>query len=99
MSNYEAVGAVYDVYDRPYNAEIRDLWGSQPSKFSRAGARKMTGVSSKKAAFVFALLALFMALSAADLVAQSDTQFDKTYPFIGHWGIFSTNTEGEDRGN
>lgn len=59
----------------------------------------MTGSSKRRALYRgVSLLALLMLLGAADLRAQSDTQFDKAYPFIGHWGIHSTNTEGEDRG-
>ena len=54
------------------------------------------GAWNAAAAGVF--LALLMVLGAPDLAAQSDAQFDKAYPFMGHWGIYSTNTEGEDRG-
>src|SRR5438445_523214 len=40
-----------------------------------------------------------MMLGTFNAVAQSNEEFDKVYPFVGHWSIFSTNTEGEDRGN
>src|ERR1051325_10630766 len=54
----------------------------------------------KKAAIYGAFVALFvMNPGAFDLAAQSNEEFDKIFPFIGHWSIFSTNTEGEDRGN
>src|SRR5262245_9297889 len=44
-------------------------------------------------------LSLLIVFSPANVAAQSDTQFDKAYPFIGHWGMYSTNTEGQDRGS
>ena len=55
----------------------------------------MTGRSKTRATF----LMLILLSGAVDLIAQSDSQFDKLYPFLGHWSIYSTNTEGEDRGN
>ena len=54
----------------------------------------------KKAAISGAVVALFvMMLGTFDVAAQSNEEFDKVFPFVGHWNILSTNTEGEDRGN
>ena len=54
----------------------------------------------KKAAISGAVVALFvMMLGTFDVAAQSNEEFDKVFPFVGHWSILSTNTEGEDRGN
>ncbi len=46
-----------------------------------------------------AFLALVMVLGTADLKAQSDEMFDKSYPFIGNWDTDIDNPNGQDRGN
>jgi hypothetical protein len=51
------------------------------------------------AAVVAVLIALALLFGTLDLRAQSDEQFDKSYPFIGHWDPQIDNPDGQDRGN
>lgn len=57
----------------------------------------MTGI--RHAAVIGAVLALVMAAGPAGAGAQSIEQFDKSFPFIGHWDTEINNPEGQDRGN
>jgi len=62
-------------------------------------SESMTAANKSRTLYrVVSLLPLLIVLGAGNLAAQSDPQFDKIYPFIGHWGVYSTNREGEDRG-
>lgn len=57
----------------------------------------MTG--RRRVARIGALLILAMAAGTADLAAQSDEEFDKIFPFIGHWENDIESPDGQDRGN
>jgi hypothetical protein len=57
----------------------------------------MTGV--RHAAVAGAFIALAMVFGTPDLAAQTDEQFEKIFPFIGHWDSEVANPDGQDRGN
>jgi hypothetical protein len=62
--------------------------------------KELDKVGMKKAVVYGVFVALFvMMFGTLNLAAQSDSDSEKIRPFIGHWNIFSTNVEGEDRGN
>ena len=55
--------------------------------------------SMRRVARAGALLALVMAVGTTDAAAQSDEEFEKAFPFIGHWDPGIANPDGQDRGN
>src|SRR5688572_6299853 len=46
-----------------------------------------------------AWLTLVIAAGPADVAAQSDEEFEKVFPFIGHWDPGIESPDGQDRGN
>ena len=58
----------------------------------------MKGTRTRRAMFATAL-GLAMAGTAAGLAAQTNEQFDKTFPFLGGWDAQVGSPNGQDRGN
>jgi hypothetical protein len=46
-----------------------------------------------------AILALALVAGITGVAAQSDEEFDRIFPFIGHWDPGIANPDGQDRGN
>jgi hypothetical protein len=53
----------------------------------------------KRAVLTGACFALAMVIGTADLLAQTDEEFDKIYPFIGNWDGQIGSPAEQDRGN
>ena len=59
----------------------------------------MVGALDRSAIIAIGITALIFMLAPSELAAQSDEQYDKMLPFIGHWDPEIDNPNGQDRGN
>jgi hypothetical protein len=54
---------------------------------------------ARRAASVGEFMALALVIGAANAAAQSDEEYEKILPFIGHWDSDVAVPDGQDRGN
>jgi hypothetical protein len=54
---------------------------------------------TRRAMFATALALAMASMAASPAAAQTDEEFDKIYPFLGHWDPDISGPDGQDRGN
>ena len=69
---------------------------SQLKLMSTVGVTQRRGWTSALAVVILVVLLVF---APANLSAQSNEQFDKSFPYIGSWDNGADNPDGQDRGN
>jgi hypothetical protein len=55
--------------------------------------------STRRALFATVLALAMVSMAAVPATAQTDEEFDKIYPFLGHWDPEISGPDGQDRGN